>query len=855
MTKRNYKQLKIKPVIPEKLAILEKLSRNFWFSWNPAIAELFQSIDYDLWQRCQNNPYKMLIQLDSQRLLKLGNSKSFMSRLHAIEEDVESYFFQTGETSQLLKEENGERIAYFCAEFALHESFANYSGGLGILAGDHVKTASDLGLPFVGIGLLYRNGYFSQYLNDDGWQQEGYPIIDTFTLPLEPVLGLDAKPLLVEVEMPGRTVYAQAWRCLVGKVEIYLLDTNVSQNSYEDHKITEQLYIGDKELRIQQEIVLGVGGIRLLEKIDKYPTVVHMNEGHSAFSLLERIRYYITRHRLSYTEAYELVKSNTIFTTHTPIPAGNEEFNDRLIEKYLQPFMKVMGFDLQGFLRQGRVHQASAESFGMTPFCIRSSAFCNGVSTLHGKVSRTMWREIWPELYDNEIPIDHVTNGIHVSTWIADEISRLFLRYVDPQWNRKIGDPLIWEKIKNIPSNELWKAKERLKERLISYARKKVRDSLVKRKASPQEIEDTENLLSADSLTIGFARRFATYKRAYLLFKDLDRLKAILSNAAMPVQFIFAGKAHPADKEGKKIIADIIHIARKEGFKNRIVFLEDYDMESARYLVQGADVWLNTPRRPMEACGTSGMKVAVNGGINLSIPDGWWEEAYSADIGWTIGRGEEYSDLEYQDFVESQALYDMLESAVIPAYYNRRVDNIPKDWIHKVRLSLIHSLNNYNSERMLNEYMVKYYAPASRHYGRLIENNFQKLREYTKWLAHVRSEWVNVRLVNFSHVASSDSMEYCQAEETVNFIVEVDMGNLAPQDLKVTVFFGSEDQRGKIINHDSMDMSYEESRDRHAIFKCCRKSSGGGIFYYSVRIIPDNPSMQRKLEPDLVIWS
>ncbi|MDH4261552.1 MAG: alpha-glucan family phosphorylase [Spirochaetia bacterium] len=851
MVKRNYKQLKIKSLIPENLANLRQISNNFWFSWNPSISELFQSIDFDLWQKSQNNPYRMLIQLNSEKLLKLSNSKSFMSRLHALEEDY-TYYFNRSEDEQRQKSEKSERIAYFCAEFALHESFPNYSGGLGVLAGDHIKTASDMNLPLVAIGLLYRFGYFSQYLNDDGWQQENYPIVDTFTLPLELVLDQEGNPVLVEIEMPGRKVFAQSWHCIVGKVDLYLLDTNISQNSFDDRKITNQLYVGDKEIRIQQEMILGVGGIRLLQKIDKYPTVVHMNEGHSAFSSLERIRYYIKEHKLSLIEAYELVKSNTVFTTHTPIPAGNEEFTDSLIEKYLQPFIEVSGFHLQEFLNLGRIHQNTNEKFGMTPFCIRSSAYCNGVSKLHGKVSRNLWREIWHELYDDEIPINYVTNGIHVPTWISDELSRLFLRYVDPQWFRKVGDPEIWSRIKNIPSNELWKASERLKERLISFTRKKIKESLIRKNSSRQEIEDTDNLLNADSLTIGFARRFATYKRAYLLFKDEERFKKILSSTTCPVQFIFAGKAHPADKEGKEVIARIIHIARNEGFKNRIVFLEDYDLESARYLVQGVDIWLNTPLRPMEACGTSGMKVAVNGGINLSIPDGWWDEAYTEDIGWTIGRGEEYKDHEYQDFVESKALYDILENTVIPAYFNRGADSLPKEWINKQKHSIAYTLSHFNSERMVGEYLQNYYNPASKTYLDLIANDFQKIREYGSWLTHLKSEWPNVKFISFSH---KENIEYFHADETIFFEAQIEIGKLKPDDLKVSIFIGKEDSTGKIINEKSIDMQFHQNYGTVAFYTCSISPQSGGVFYYSTRIIPDHPSMVRKVEPDLVIWS
>lgn len=850
MHHRNYKKLKVTPNFPDELSFLSDLAKNFWFSWYPSIGEMFESIDMEIWKKSKSNPYRMLLELDKKTLDTLHEDKSFLTHLTFLNNELKSYLGAGGNHDDLVFPKN-QCIAYFCAEFGLHESFPNYSGGLGILAGDHIKTASDMSLPLVAVGLLYRYGYFSQYLNSDGWQQERYPLLDTFSQPLEIVLDEKGKPIILEIPFPDRTIYAQAWKVKVGKVPLYLLSTNVDENSFEDKQITDSLYPADKERRIQQELVLGVGGVRLLKRVNLFPTVVHMNEGHSAFSTLERIRYYLTEHKLSYLEARELIKATTLFTTHTPVPAGNEMFPDELVHKYLGPFMNEMKMDLEDFLNLGRVHSGEKEQFGMSPFSIRTSAYTNGVSMLHGQVSQSMWKDIWTELYDDEIPIAYVTNGVHIPTWVSDEFSRLFSRYIDPEWMHKIYRKEIWDRIDNIPTNELWKSQERLKDRLIGFVRTKYYDALTQRHASIKEKEDAQNLLDPDALTIGFARRFATYKRATLLFKDKERLKKILSDPHKPVQFIFAGKAHPADMEGKKLLEEIIHISREEGFKNKIAFLEDYDMEIARYLVQGVDVWLNTPRRPLEACGTSGIKVGINGGLNISIRDGWWEEAYFADIGWTIGRGEEYDNTEYQDFVESQSIYQILEERVIPTYFDRGIDHIPKEWVTKIKKSLKFTTQNFNSERMVAEYLEKFYSPATEKYNILTENNFSKTKEFSAWRVKIEQNWDNVSIQEFySTTGKNDN----HTGDEISFEAKINLGNLDLNDIRATLFWGIENKDGKIIYDDFSDMTYSKKEGDTSIFTVKRVLEKGGRFSYTVRLIPFHPLISRELEPGYIKW-
>ncbi|MDH5720644.1 MAG: alpha-glucan family phosphorylase [Spirochaetia bacterium] len=851
MVHRNYKPLKIRPYVPSQLKPLFEIANNFSFAWSYRISEIFQSIDPKLFKKCKNNPYRMLMEVDKSVLDELNSNKSFLKRLADAYIHYEVYCNE-GLNHKEIAFPDGQRIAYFCAEFGLHESFPNYSGGLGVLAGDHIKTASDINMPLLAVGLLYRYGYFSQYLSAEGWQQEKYYVLDTFSVPLEIICDDKQNPVLIPVDFPGRIVYLQVWKAKIGNVPLYLLDANIAENSFDDRKITDMLYIADKEMRLQQELLLGIGGVRFLKKMGIKVTTYHMNEGHSAFSALERMRCFMAERKLSFNQALELVKSSALFTTHTSVPAGNEQFSDELLEKYLSPLIKTLGIDMHKFLNFGKVHEEKGESFGMTPFSIRIAAYTNGVSKLHGYVSRNLWKDIWKELFLDEIPIDHITNGVHVPTWLSDEFSRLFFRYVDPDWISKIGDPKMWERIEDIPANELWKSQERLKDRLIAFVRKRIRHALIELHVTAEEIQDSENLLNVDALTIGFARRFATYKRANLLFKDKERLKKIMADKSRPVQFIFAGKAHPADKEGKKLIQEIIQLAREEGFKNRLVFIEDYDLEIARYLVQGVDVWLNTPRRPDEACGTSGMKVGINGGVNLSVADGWWDEAYANDIGYTIGKGEEYEDHEYQDFVESQALYDILENSVIPAYYNRGVDNLPKAWIAKIKQSLKYCIANFNSERMLKEYAEKYYNPASVRHLKHIQDNFLQLKEYESWLSIIQKFWDKIEIVDYG---SKDNQESFNMGDNPEFLCKIKLGELKEKDIKVSLFYGKEEKDGKILFDKSDELDFARKENDVSVFSKKITLKKGGKFFYTVQVLPNHPMRSRPLEPGYIKWA
>lgn len=853
MITRNNKHLVVHPNIPQELKPLVEISKNFWWCWNFGAIELFQSIDLDLWYSSYHNPYRMLGELAQEHIEKLINDESFMIKMETVYNEMQKYLMKSPRYLSQGATKLPETIAYFSAEFGIHESFPNYSGGLGVLAGDHLKSASDIGLPLVAMGLLYRNGYFNQYLNEDGWQQEFYPVLDFHNMAVDMVMGEDEKQLVVDIDFPGRKIYAGVWKVQVGRVSLFLLDTALPQNNQADRFITDKLYGGDKEHRIQQEILLGVGGVRALEKMKIFPTTFHMNEGHSAFSAFERIRGYIQNENLSYREAYEIVKASTVFTTHTPVPAGNEAFSDNLIQKYLEPFMSVFKIPAQEFLDLGRIHLGSSdENFGMTAFSLRVSAFANGVSQLHGQVAQNMWSDLWDNLYDSEVPIDYVTNGIHVPSWIGDEMDRLYRRYISQEWMLHSAERKMWERIHKVPDNELWRATERLKERLVGFVRQLVRKA--NEGNSTRNMEDFNNLLDPDALTIGFARRFATYKRATLLFKDKERLKKILANKKYPVQFVFAGKAHPNDMEGKRLIREIVHFAREEGFKNKVVFLENYDIRIARYLVQGVDVWLNTPNRPHEASGTSGMKVTMNGGLNLSIPDGWWAEAFAEnpEIGWAIGAGEEYTDRDYQDFVESRALYDTLEESVIPLYYERGADGLPKKWIKRIKESISFCTPRFNTDRMVQEYHDKFYHQTGDKYLKLSINNFSELKSLMDWKIQVEKAWDNVSVVDFD---LADEAVVPKVSEEVPIVAKIDLNGLKPEDVEVALVYGKQDTDRQVFQRRTAPMVYIRMEGNLAVFQGVFKPRKSGGYGYTLRITPLHPNLVRKLEAGFIRWA
>jgi starch phosphorylase len=743
--------------------------------------------------------------------------------------------------------------AYFSTEFGLTDCIPNYSGGLGVLSGDHMKSASDLGLPLAGVGLLYQQGYFQQYLTADGWQMESYPVNNFSTMPLTLERGPNGAPIQIEVAFPGRTLKAQVWRVRVGRTPLFLLDANVLDNRPDDRAITNQLYGGDSEMRICQEILLGIGGLRALHAVGVEPLVCHMNEGHSAFMALERIRLLMQNKGLSFAEAREATTAGNVFTTHTPVPAGIDLFSAYLMDKYFGDYYPALGISRDQFFALGRISPGSPdEPFNMAVLALRLSSATNGVSKLHGGVARRMWQSVWPALPEKEIPISSVTNGIHTQSWVSHDMADLLDRYIGPSWQDDPADATIWRRIADIPDEELWRTHERRRERLTAFTRQRLRAQLDARGVAQSEVEKAKDALNPEAITIGFARRFATYKRAALLFRNPERLARILNDKARPVQIIFAGKAHPMDLPAKELIKQVVQLTGREEFRRRIVFLENYDMMVARYMVQGVDVWLNTPRRYMEASGTSGMKAAANGAINMSVLDGWWDEAYTPEVGWAIGKGEVYDDFNYQDDLESNAIYDLLEKEVIPLFYERGDDGLPRDWIAKMKATMQAICPVFNTSRMVREYAEVAYMPQLRRYTRLAADDFARAKELARWKARLAESWRLVRVVG----VTADAPDEIKVGAQIAVRAVVHVGGLQAQDVTVELYHGMLDARGDISEGNRTPMALVEQRgDGDHLYEGAISTSCSGRYGYTVRVLPQHEDMGSPYETGMVTWA
>ena len=701
--------------LPAPLKPLERLALNYWWSWSADGASLFRDLDADIWEECEHNPRQLLAKTSPYRLAQAATDPVYLERVRRIDELFQEYMAQPTAWPQTGTPviTSANPVAYFCAEFGVHNSLPLYSGGLGILAGDHLKSASDLRLPLVAVGLLYRYGYFVQRLRTDGWQEEHYGETFPAELPIRLVRDVDGLPLQIEVLIRERKVLAQVWRADVGHVQLYLLDTNIPENVETDRWVTGHLYGGDRETRIVQEMLLGIGGVRLLRKLGVEPHVFHLNEGHSAFLTLELAREVIQRERCSMAEATAIVRTQCVFTTHTPVAAGNDEFDPALVVRsFGSSYLNALGLTQEEFLGLGRVNPSNAsERFGLTPLAIRMCRSTNGVSKKHGEVSRSLWQEIWPEKTANEIPITHITNGVHAPTWVSPLLRYLYEKYVGADWANQLNDRVRWEKaVASISDEELWIAHSLLKERLVAFLRFR---SYQARRAAGEKldyIEAANTMFEPGALTIGFARRVAGYKRWNLLLTDPDRLLRLINDSNRPIQFVFAGKAHPQDDGSKRILQQLAYWKYDPRVRQRAVFLEDYDQEIARQLVQSVDVWLNVPRRPLEASGTSGEKVAMNGGLNLSILDGWWLEGYDGTNGFAIGNGSESEDVAKIDASDAESLYQVLEQDVVPLYYDRDSDGVPRRWIAMMKRAIQSLAPEYNSDRMVQDYAQKIYS-------------------------------------------------------------------------------------------------------------------------------------------------
>ena len=868
----------IAPYLPAALDPLRPLAYNLRFSWSPTTRQLFRSAHPQLWEDCQHNPVQLLGCMSQARLNELAEDESFLSHMQQAREQLQTYLDahtwyqqQRGDRRQ----DSPECFAYFSAEFGLAECLPIYSGGLGILAGDHLKSASDLGLPLVGIGLLYQKGYFRQYLNPDGWQQERYPINDFYNMPMQLEKHPDGTELRIRVDYPNRPVFARIWRVEVGRISLYLLDTNIEVNSQYDQNITDELYGGDKDLRIHQEIMLGIGGVRALKALGIKPTLFHMNEGHSAFLGLERIRQFMDEEELDFTAAFQAAKSSQIFTTHTPVPAGIDLFDSDKIDYYLGSYYRAFRLSREQFMGLGRENTGDFQApFSMAVLAINTASFVNGVSKLHSRISQQMFGGMWQDLPTLEVPIVAVSNGIHCRTWVGEANQDLYDRHLGPEWSSSIPSAPLWQKVDEIPDDELWHIHEEQRAKLVEFTRQRLHDQLAAQGASPAELMRALKVLDPKALTIGFARRFATYKRATLLLRDRDRLLALLTNPDRPVQFIFAGKAHPKDNPGKDLIREIVQFSRDEAVRDRIVFIEDYDMFVTSLMVVGADVWLNTPRRPREASGTSGMKAAANGLLNLSILDGWWAEADYYNTGWAIGRGEDYFDVNYQDKVESTSLYDLIEHEVVPSFYSRDPDDLPHGWVGRMKNAIRMNGSQFSTERMVRDYAGQAYFPISDYFERMRADKFAPSKALVAWQDRLLMHWYHIEIERvvvdpvdrqeqrlsvrdrYDHEgAIATAVPVLSVRDTLTVTARLHLGLLQPQDVQVEIYQGAVDEAGDIAQGVGQAIAFTGMEGDLAVFQGEVHYTHSGLQGLGLRLLPSHPDLHDRHELRLIRWA
>ncbi len=808
---------------------MTELANNLMWSWEPAIRGLFRRLDPALWRECGYNPVLMLGRVSQAAITKAASDPRFLT---VYKTACETYDTRVRSSDT---DPEAKLIAYFSAEYGLSENVPIYSGGLGILSGDHLKSSSDHDYPLVGVGLLYQQGYFRQSLNPDGWQQERYPVNDFYTLPISPVKNAAGENLKVWVDLPAGRAYIQVWRLVSGRISLYLLDTNVPENQtplYRD--ITDSLYGGDTDMRIRQEIVLGIGGMRALKALGLNPTVFHMNEGHSAFLALEQVRVLMKSENLSFEEALDASRASNVFTTHTPVPAGIDVFDPGLMRYYFSNYCADTGVDFEQLMALGRRNPGDrGESFSMAVLALKTAAYRNAVSRLHRQVSQQMFNDLWPQLPVWEAPITSITNGVHIPSWINGGLRSLYDQYLDTDWAQRFNDPTIWEGVKDIPDEELIEAHRRRKRRLINFVRERQTQAAVRRRAPAAEVRRAGEVLDPAAFTIGFARRFATYKRATLLFRDVERLKRILLNKDMPAQIVIAGKAHPKDQPGKSYIREVVQYSRDADLWRHVVFLEDYDIKVGREMVQGVDLWLNNPRRGEEACGTSGMKAAINGVLNLSILDGWWDEAYEHSGGWAIGDREPYS--EDQDELHASAIYYLLENEIVPTFYERR-EQAPREWVRRVKQSLAAISPAFDCRRMLREYMAQLYEPAHKQRIRMLANRYAGVRERTRWNARVREVWDRVRFVEPGPAA----LGAVSSGKPLPMRAAVDLAGLNADDVRVELVMGRIDSDGHLEETEVMVLPPVEQRGAVAIFQKDVAPERTGRLGYTLRISPNH---------------
>ena len=848
-----FNRITVNPQLPKRIEKLSEISNNLWWSWNTEFLRLFQKIDKDLWEESEKNPVKFLKRVSQEKLDNASKNAMFLKEYDKLVDNFENYMKSknTWFSNKYLENKN-DLIAYFSAEYGLDQTIPIYSGGLGILSGDHLKSASDLGIPLVAVGLLYKNGYFHQKINGYGGQETEYNNIDLYDLPINAVKDQNGEDLIIYVKFPKRRLYLKVWQINVGRVKLYLLDSDIEKNNEEDRDVTLRLYGGDQEMRIRQEIVLGMAGVNLLRTLGLKPTVYHMNEGHSAFLTLEIIKNTIKEKQVSFDVAKDIASSKTVFTTHTPVPAGNDIFPLDLVEKYFKDFWPRLGISKEEFLKLGMKPTQDLEpGFNMGILAIKIAGKKNGVSKLHGAVSRELFGEVWPEIAANESPITYVTNGIHTCSWLSPRLKELYNKYLIPYWQDNIHLDKTWEKVKDIPDQELWEAHMQRKEKLLNLVKDSTVNRLRRSGYSYEEINDIVSKINPNALTIGFARRFATYKRATLIFRDLERITQILNNQERPVQIIFAGKAHPADKEGQDLIKYIHEVSMMPQFKGKIFLLENYNIAMSRYLVSGVDVWLNNPRRPMEASGTSGQKASVNGVINFSVLDGWWAEGYNQYNGWTIGTNAEFDSYEAQDNADSESLYRTLESKIVPMYYNKDKDGISSKWIETMKNSIISTGGKYSTARMLVDYTNNLYIPLC-NLTKTYYEDIDNVAAFNMWKKDIASNWKDIKITQVNNL---DNITI-DAGNNIEVRCEVELPNIKQENIDVEVYYGKILDNGIVENVSIIPMKLEKQDEETRKYYYVAKIEliTGGNYGYTFRVMPKHEMILEPTNLNLVKW-
>jgi glycogen phosphorylase len=833
----------VRPRLPESLRALEDLAMNLRWSWDERTRDLFRWVDPDAWEDTRHDPVKLLGQVRRERLSQLESDPAFTTYLREVGEALQGYveqprWFQSRGSSPL------RSIAYFSPEFGIAEALPQYSGGLGVLAGDHLKASSDLGIPLVGIGLFYRHGYFRQSLNADGWQQERYPSLDPFAMALREI-----DDVRVTVDLAGTPLTARIWRADVGRVRLYLLDADVDENAPDVRYVTDRLYGGDKEHRLRQEILLGIGGVRALEAVGEDPQVFHTNEGHAGFLGLERIRRLIVDDGLSFPEAVEAARAATVFTTHTPVPAGIDRFPRHHMERYFGGWAAECGISLDELMALGHEPQEAADAtFNMAVMGLRLAGRSNAVSKLHGRVSRGMFASLWPGVPEDEVPITSVTNGVHAQTWVSSEMDDLLSRHVLPEWPDAGVDR--WNCMLDAGDDEVWRVCEQGRERLVTFVREHMTASLAARGLSSSDAAWAREVLDPKALTVCFARRFATYKRATLLLSQPERLKALLLSTDRPMQLVFAGKAHPADDQGKEMIRQIVAFSSDPQVRNRIIFVDDYDIAVARQLYQGADVWLNNPRRPLEACGTSGEKAALNGGLNCSILDGWWDEMFDGENGWAVSSAESIEDVAKRDQVEADSLFALFEDQIIPMFYERTQGPVPRRWVARVKHNLASLGPQVGATRMVRDYVEALYEPTAARAEALHGGGYERAKALADWKRRVAESWKGVHIDTLDSGESSTDLGY---ERSVSAVVA--LGDLSPDDVEVQLLHGPVGQHDELADTDVVSMAPDgDAPDGHHRFAGSFACDRPGRYGFTVRIVPSHSDLVTPIEMGRVAW-